>query len=142
MLTTLKLLLPALIPSWRFFSGVAPSPRVEYAVLGGDPPVWREYRPRPAHLPVWRMVLRLLWNPRWNDALYLVALSERLAEHETDHSIREIETRVREEFSGIKPAAQLQFRLMFVHREGEDLLREEGYRSVPFLPQEDASDGV
>lgn len=139
MFITLKLLLPALIPSWRFFSGVAPSPRVEYAAVSGDP-VWREYRPRPAHVPVWRMVLRLVWNPHWNEALYMVALAERLAEAETDHSTREIAARVRAEAGA--PCGALQFRLMFVHREGGDILREEGYRSPPFPRQSDAADGV
>ena len=28
-----KLLLPALIPSWSFFDVIAPSPRIEYALL-------------------------------------------------------------------------------------------------------------
>ena len=50
MLHGLKLLLPALIPSWRFFDTIAPSPRIEYALLH-DPhaaAAWREFRPRPA----------------------------------------------------------------------------------------------
>ena len=33
MLQTLKLLLPALIPSWRFFDTIAPSPRIEFTLL-------------------------------------------------------------------------------------------------------------
>ena len=36
MLQTVKLLLPALIPSWRFFSTIAPSPRIEFALLDAN----------------------------------------------------------------------------------------------------------
>ena len=32
MQNALRLLLPALIPSWRFFDVIAPSPRIEYAL--------------------------------------------------------------------------------------------------------------
>lgn len=30
-LNSFRLLLPAIVPSWRFFDEIAPSPRVEYA---------------------------------------------------------------------------------------------------------------
>ena len=33
MLRTLKLLLPVLIPSWRFFDFIAPSPRIQFSLL-------------------------------------------------------------------------------------------------------------
>ena len=33
---TLRLLLPVLIPSWRFFSAIAPSPRVEFVTLAKE----------------------------------------------------------------------------------------------------------
>ena len=70
MLRTLKLLLPALVPSWRFFDTIAPSPRIEYALLRNaeEPPSsddWREFRPRPARQSAIRMLGRLLWNPVW-----------------------------------------------------------------------------
>jgi hypothetical protein len=34
--TGLRLLLPAIIPSWRFFDAVAASPRVDYAITAPD----------------------------------------------------------------------------------------------------------
>jgi hypothetical protein len=48
MLQTLKLLLPALIPSWRFFDTIAPSPRIEFTLLKTAQDAsgaWREFRP-------------------------------------------------------------------------------------------------
>ena len=136
MIATLRLLLPALIPSWRFFSAVAPSPRVEYALLsrpGARARNWREFRPRPARLSLGQMLGRMLWNPVWNEQLFLVSCAERLMENPTAHSIDEIARRVS---TGIPaaPAGQaepgyLQFRLVFVSREGAAILRDVEYLS-------------
>ncbi len=114
---TLRLLLPALLPSWRFFSGVGPSPRIEIREPGG---AWHEFAPRLTHVPLLRMLRRLVWNPRWNDRLYLVSLSERLAEDPTPHARREFEARIARDL----PPGRWQFRLIFVFREGERLERE------------------
>jgi hypothetical protein len=136
MIATLRLLLPALIPSWRFFSAVAPSPRVEYALLprpGARAKNWREFRSRPARLSLWQMLGRMLWNPVWNEQLFLVSCAERLMETPTAHSIDEIARRVS---AGIPaaPAGEaepgyLQFRLVFVSREGAVILRDVEYTS-------------
>eukprot|EP01041_Mallomonas_annulata_P029338 gene29338-51316_t len=97
MFKALRLLLPALIPSWNFFDVIAPSPRIEYA-LGALPAApldaWREFRPRPAHLPLWRMLARLLWNRHWNETLFLVSCAERLVDQPTAHSEDEIFRRI------------------------------------------------
>ncbi|NBC37744.1 hypothetical protein GTZ99_14405 [Novosphingobium sp. FSY-8] len=100
-LAGLRLLLPAIVPSWRFFDGVSASPRVEYALSHGadDPaPVWHPFRPRAAVVPWWRMLLRLFWNASWNEGLYLVSLAERLLQgadaRTIDHSQRELFLRV------------------------------------------------
>ncbi len=115
----LQLLLPALIPSWRFFDRIGPAPRVEYALLwasggrqAGEPEPgtlarggtgsgagtdtqagtqtgsatdasgrrWREVHPRPATVSPLAMLQRLFWNPRRNEALYLVSCAEALLE--------------------------------------------------------------
>jgi hypothetical protein len=116
----LKLLLPALIPSWRFFDTIAPSPRIEYALLHDPHAVaaWQEFRPRPARLSLGQMLLRIVWNPRWNESLYLVSCAERLMANPTAHSEREIIERIKAEYAD---AARpwLQFRLVFVSRQGE-----------------------
>lgn len=145
MIATLRLLLPALIPSWRFFSAVAPSPRVEYALLsrpGARAKNWHEFRPRPARLGLGQMLGRMFWNPAWNEQLFLVSCAERLMENPTAHSIEEIARRVS---AGIPaaPAGEaepgyLQFRLVFVSREGAVILRDVEYISE-VLPRAEAS---
>lgn len=83
------LLLPALVPSWRFFDRVTASPRLEYRWVGADgaqdvasePSVqaWLPFRPRPAQRGGLAMLVSLFWNPQWNEDLFLVSLCERLA---------------------------------------------------------------
>lgn len=128
MLQTLKLVLPALIPSWRFFDWVAPSPRIEFALLTAQRDIacnWQEFRPRPARLSIPDMLKRLIWNPRWNESLFLVSCAERIIENPTEHSLREIRTRIEAEIQrhapGSSAAAYLQFRLVFVNRVGTEI---------------------
>lgn len=127
-LTGLRLLLPAIMPSWRFFDAVTASPRVDFAFLSrADEPAeqWREFRPRPATLTFATMLRRLFWNAQWNENLYLVSLAERLmsaATSETErHSERELLLRVARHLDrhGCSDrAAWLQIRLRFVSRAG------------------------
>jgi hypothetical protein len=124
----LRLLLPAIMPSWRFFDAVTASPRLDYALLAAaDETVeqWREFRPRADSLAPTIMLRRLLWNPEWNENLFIVSLSERLmrsnnAETEA-HSERELLLRVARHLHrhGLsEPGARLQIRLRFVSRSG------------------------
>jgi hypothetical protein len=131
----LRLLLPALIPSWNFFDVIAPSPRVEYALTTAReeaPSGWREFRPRPAHVSVATMLGRLAWNPRLNQTLFVVACAERLIENPTDHSQDEIFRRIAADLS---PTPQtkpwLSFRLVFLNRQGEAIDSEVLYQSAP-----------
>lgn len=120
MLQTLKLLLPALVPSWRFFDAVAPSPRIEIALLETEQSVatqWQVFRPRPAHLSLGSMIKRLFWNPEGNESLFLISCAERLMEHPTDHSVAEIHKRLE---TGIT-TPYFQFRLVFVNRRDKDI---------------------
>ncbi|HEU5048170.1 MAG TPA: hypothetical protein VFT64_10050 [Rickettsiales bacterium] len=122
MLETVKLLLPALVPSWRFFDRIAASPRVEFRAGAGE---WREFCPRPAYLSLGSMLKRLFWNPRWNESLFMVSCAERLLHDGEAHCARAIADRIRTQF--IKDGTQadrLQFRLVFIHREGERLQKE------------------
>ena len=135
MQTFLRLLLPTLIPSWRFFSTVAPSPRIEYTLLvqDTDPPGhWTEARKRPVRLSLGSMLLRLLWNPHWNESLFLVSLSERLATEPTAHSVDEIAVRlIRDLQSAPGTARFLRYRLVFVQRDGGQISRHDDYVSDP-----------
>lgn len=131
-----SLLLPALIPSWRFFKAVQPSPRVEWAVsLSSSTSIetWQEFRPRPTHLSALQMAQRMFWNAEWNENLYLVSLSERLMGTGSEHSLTELTTLVRcdvlERAPPFPSDAYLQFRLVFVDRDGDDLHRHITYQS-------------
>jgi hypothetical protein len=130
MLQALKLLLPALIPSWRFFDAIAPSPRIEFALLQNaqeTPVFWREYRPRPALVSLPDMLKRMLWNAEWNEYLFLVSCAERLINNPADHSLEEIFKRIAADVRrgpADVSAPMMQFRLVFVSRAGAGLERD------------------
>lgn len=130
MLHLLSLFLPTVIPSWRFFKTVAPSPRIEYRLINGDSiGGWQEDRPRPAHLGLGQILQRMVWNPEWNERLYLVSCSERLIEAPSQHSVDEINLRVARL---LPPGSEtLQFRLVFLSREGAQILKLVEYESRP-----------
>lgn len=132
MFDSLKLLLPALIPSWRFFDVIAPSPRIQYALLDSAQSVadqWLEFAPRPEHLSFGQMLLRLIWNPAWNETLFVMSCAERLMEIPTEHSENQIMDRVRsyllKDHAGLKnrKTGYIQFRLLVIERQ-DDILHE------------------
>jgi hypothetical protein len=130
----LALVLPALIPSWNFFDVIAPSPRIEYALLASAtdaPGDWREFRSRPERLSLPAMLWRLFWNARWNETLFLVSCAERLIDHPTAHSEDEIFARIAADLASDAGAPWLSFRLVFVSREDDALLSEVLFRSEP-----------
>ncbi|KHA52452.1 hypothetical protein Z947_2755 [Sulfitobacter geojensis] len=134
---TVSLILPVLIPSWRFFKAVEPSPRVQWAVGGAEQSQaadWQEYQPRPQTLSIGRMLQRLFWNPAWNDALFVVSCAERIALGRTTHSINEIETRVRRDIHAAGKGGQggtFKFRLVFVHHDGGQRVEDVVFLSDP-----------
>lgn len=149
MLPTLKLLLPALLPSWRFFDFIAPSPRVQFSLLMSEnesPREWHEFRPRPPSLSFLQMLARMLWNPRWNESLFMVSCAERLLENPTQHSEDEILKRIIKELESGSSiphpgyATHLQFRLLLVQRQGTEIQQEVAFESsVQPLPSQDAA---
>ncbi|MCC6912555.1 MAG: hypothetical protein IT566_02540 [Rhodospirillaceae bacterium] len=114
MFHSLKLLLPALIPSWNFFDEIAASPRIEYALLRapGDSCAWREFRPRPPSLSPLTMLARLFWNARGNETLFVVSCAERLLAEPTAHSQDEIFRRIAADVA--EKDAWLRFRILLV----------------------------
>jgi hypothetical protein len=93
----LKLILPVLFPSWRFFSAIGASPRLQIALLktaDEQPNLWREFRPRPARISLAQGLLRLLHNPQWNESLYLNSCAERIFEGASPFYQREILERI------------------------------------------------
>ncbi len=134
MLNTVRLILPALFPSWNFFDVIAPSPRIEYRVLPAEKPPdeWIAFRPRPRRTSLWTFVQRLFWNPQRNEDLFASACAERLIAEPTQHSEDEIVRLIRADVqnsSMLTSAQELQYRLVFVYREEDRLDRETLYES-------------
>ena len=136
MLKTLKLLLPALIPSWNFFDIIAPSPRIEFTLLNTSretPTQWQEFRPRPAHIPLTTLLKTLFWNPWWNENLFLVSCAERLMANPTEQSHQEIANRIQADLNqspfDLANKTSFQFRLIFVSRHGTKLETQVAYLS-------------
>ncbi|EEB84014.1 hypothetical protein RGAI101_1164 [Roseobacter sp. GAI101] len=134
---TLSLILPVLMPSWRFFKTIEPSPRVQWRFLTdknattGD---WQDFRPRPQAVTAVQMIGRLFWNPVWNDNLFVVSCAERIEQQRTDRSITEITQRILADSDAtqMNPQVRLvQFRLLFVHRDGADLVEDIVFVSDP-----------
>lgn len=136
MLPTIKLLLPALLPSWRFFDAVGPSPRIEFRLMtrpDADTP-WQPFRPRPARLGPAQMARRLVWNPLWNETLFMVSCAERLLHHPTHHSLHEIQRRIAATLPPDPALPYLQIRLALISRHGAQITRDIAYTS-PLLPR-------
>lgn len=132
---TIDLLLPALFPSWRFFKQVGPSPRVEYRVLtGGCESEWRESHPIPENVGLKRMLRRMFWNPARSTQLYMVSLSERLVSGLVEHSAAELNRLIAEKIG--EQDGELQFRLMFMAPEGDQIVGTLVYESEPVALQE------
>ncbi len=134
----LKLLIPALIPSWNFFDVIAPSPRVQFALLSSgseEPRIWYDFRPHPAHLSLWQMTARMFWNAKWNETMFVNSCAERLILNPTKHSEDEILNRIEGDL--FKPSSSidlsvsthLQFRLCAIERHGSELHHEIIYHS-------------
>ena len=133
LLHTLKLLLPALIPSWNFFDVIAPSPRIQFTLLNKEDDSlqeWHEFRPRPIHISFIEMLKRMFWNPKWNESLYMLSCAERLIEKYTPHSEDEILQRIIQELKNtpenalLLNATHLQFRLIVIQRKNAQLHEE------------------
>lgn len=130
MLSTFKLLLPALVPSWRFFDFIAPSPRIEFALFNDqDAQIgeWQAYRPRPPHVPFSQMLRRMFWNPWWNETLYITSCADRLVGAPEDtHLQREILQRIVHDIHtgeiSSTNATHVQFRLLLKERVDTELV--------------------
>lgn len=141
-LYSLKLLLPAIIPSWNFFDVITPSPRIQFSLFNlnsSTEQIWNEFRPLPTHLSFKKMLQRMLWNSRWNESLYLVSCAEKIVGESSQqiiqHSENEILKRIENDLLHINKkidilaATHLQFRLMFVQRQGEELQQDVAFVS-------------
>lgn len=140
--TSLRLLLPAIVPSWRFFDAVTASPRLDYALLptrDAEPAQWHAFRPRPPVLGLGTSFARLVWNAQSNENLFLTSLAERLVSspnaETAAHSQRELLARIARHLSrhGASPDAFLQIRLRFISlgAQGDQITSDTLYHSAP-----------
>jgi len=93
----IKLLLPILFPSWRFFSSIGPSPRVEFGFIASpsqQPKEWILFRPLPERVGFWRGLGRLFHNPQWSERLYINTCAEHLFETPAQFREHEIARRL------------------------------------------------
>ncbi len=154
----MRLLAPALLPSWRFFDVIEPSPRLQVAAwrgaTDGEEPQWHDVpfvvQRRPGR-PIdhdgldiaRRRVFRhgsLLLNPTRNDALYLVSCCSRVIEDGRPHAQREIAVRLGAigRVSGLLQPdvraglAGFRFRILEVSRGPGGLERQVAFTSEPF----------
>ncbi|MGH1358616.1 MAG: hypothetical protein ACRBC3_07615 [Burkholderiaceae bacterium] len=128
-----QLLLPALLPAWNFFDWIAPSPRIEYrlSTSPGEECHWLEFRPRPERLTLTAIASRLFFNARWNETLFLVSCAERLHEYPTEHSIDQIFRRLAADMPASPAGTTLQFRVVFVSRNGNSIAHDIDFVSDP-----------
>lgn len=93
----IKLLLPILFPSWRFFSGIGPSPRFDIGFIKegeSDPATWIDLSQIPAEWKIWKGIGQLFHNPVWNDQLYINTCAEHLFEFNSEFREQEIADRL------------------------------------------------
>jgi hypothetical protein len=143
----LQLLLPALLPSWRFFDNIGPSPRIEFALLRDPHQIdanWHAFRPRPHSLSMITLLRRLLWNPEWNETLYLTGCAEKIFDDEDSlHAQAVIQQRIVKQLTPAqrRGARWLVFRLRVILRVGEELIDELAFVSEPYpLTPDDQGD--
>lgn len=137
----LRLLLPALFPSWRFFDVIGPSPRIEVALLqtpddAGDD--WRDVRPRAAGLGIDGYLRSFFFNPRWNETLFLVTCAEGVIRDESDHTVREIRDRLRADLNRPGAAPWFRFRIALLSRH-EGRVRRDVVFTSPAYPTVDGA---
>ena len=143
----LQLLLPVLMPSWRFFDSIGPAPRIDYAVFDeGDaaPRQWRPLALAPLRLSLGSMLVRLPYNAPRNDMLFLISCCERVLDDEQALDVRarahtEILRHVAmhaHQTSAIGPhddaTIRLSFRIRQVRREHNALIEEVAYEAGSF----------
>ncbi len=135
----LKLILPVVFPSWRFFSSIGASPRIQFAFLqneSDDPQLWQDFRPRPERVSFVEGLRRLLWNPQWNETLYINTCAEHLFDEPSPMREQEIMRRIlaavsRGEITSEYKATFLLFRICTIIRDRNEITQPVVFVSKP-----------
>ena len=119
-----------MIPSWRFFRVIEPSPRIEIAEPSGsiESEVWHPWRPRPARVGALQMLGRLFWNPWWNQCLYLTSLAERVVRDDCAFAREEIRARICADLPGV---ADPRYRIVLLDRDDSRVVMQVAYTYAP-----------
>lgn len=136
----LKLLLPILFPSWRFFSSIGPSPRIEVGFIvdtNSVPQDWLLFRPLPKKLNFLLGIQQLFHNPLWNERLYINTCAEHLFEGYSEFREREVGQRLvsaalNKEITVDGEFHYLVFRIRAIEFEAGQVLDEVVFISKPF----------
>lgn len=124
----LRWLLPIIFPSWRFFSSIGPSPRIDVGFVadeGACPDNWISFRPIPPQITFTQQIIRLFHNPQWNELLYINSCAERLFEGGDSFYLTEIANRLlasiaQGEISPPANARFMLFRIRVIYSEDTD----------------------
>lgn len=129
-LSAMKLLLPALFPSWNFFDVITPSPFIQFSLLkssGQTKQEWHMFRPLPKHLSFMTMLRRIFWNSQQNETLFLLSCAEKLIENSNVQDLQFCEEEILKRISkdlhynkykfDMAKETYIQFRLVFVTQE-------------------------
>lgn len=137
MANMLQWLLPALLPSWRFFDRIGAAPRLEWARTTEDAaPHWQVFRPQPARRPFAEVALSLVWAPRRNETLFLLSCAERLLESPEPARERVLLSMMLDlaqagELAGSAHESRLHLRIMVTERDGDAITEREAWRAAP-----------
>lgn len=118
-----KLFIPAIIPSWRFFDFIAPSPRIEVRFFKNKPTQnqkWMEFLPASNTASPIKILSHLFYNPHRNQRLFMAACAERIAQDHCPYAKRDIETAIRSSSYHLN-STHFQYRLKFIYREQSDI---------------------
>lgn len=126
----IRLLLPVVFPSWRFFSGIGPSPRIQYGFIeeGFEAPhAWHSFRAIPPQLTWRQAITRLFYNPVWNETLFMHSCAEHVFEQASSFHAQEIMRRLLEavergELSVPAYPVRFMYRLLAVVRDHDQLV--------------------
>ena len=124
----IKLVLPIVFPSWRFFSSIGPSPRIDLAFFkneGESPEIWIPFRPIPLQITIGQHLTRLFHSPKWNERMYINSCAERLFEGGDSFYLTEISKRLliaieQGEIPAPENARFMQFRIRAIYSEDTD----------------------
>jgi hypothetical protein len=135
-LLNIKLLLPAIFPSWRFFDTCAPSPRIEFILLETikkKSSCWKELYPKPFKLSFSKMLIHIFWNPRWNEYLFLIYCVEKFITNPTEKNKEKILYLIKIELGrnsiNFTDTPYYQFRLIFLFRDDTKLEKQILFKS-------------